>query len=422
VTGRASVCTRRALPALAALLLALAFALSAASAPARAAIPPAPTLSAPSAAVFEASTGEPVLGRAAGQRRMIASTTKLMTALVTVSSLELDHVCTAPPYSASPLETQIGLRAGERMRVRDLLRALLLPSANDAAATLAVCVAGTRGAFVARMNRRAQQLGLAHTHFSTPVGLDDARNYSTAADLVRLGIAVRSEAFLRTTTDLPRATLRSGDRVRTVVNRNALVLDVPWVDGLKTGHTTTAGYVLVASGTRRDTTFVAAVLGDPSEAARNADALALLRWAFASFRVVTPVTKGEVLARPAVTHRPDEHVAVVARRTDRELLRRDARVRVVVDAPSELEGPLPSGAVVGTATVRANGREIARVPLVTAAPVPEVGLLEQAGRALDDPGSLVLILAVLGGAATLLVRARGARRRRERRRADMEAA
>jgi serine-type D-Ala-D-Ala carboxypeptidase (penicillin-binding protein 5/6) len=411
---------RRALAALAAALT-LVVAAGFAPAPAPAAIPPAPSLSAPSAAVFEASTGEPLLGRAAGARRMIASTTKLMTALVAVSSLELDDVCVAPPYAASPLETQIGLRAGERMRVRDLLRALLLPSANDAAAALAVCVAGSRTAFVARMNARARALGLDHTRFSTPVGLDDAGNYSTAADLVRLALAVRADAFLRATMDLPRATLASGDRVRTVVNRNTLVLDVPWVDGVKTGHTSAAGYVLFASGTRRGTTFVAAVLGDPSEAARNADALALLRWAFASFRVATPVGEGDVMAQAAVKHRPDEHVDVVAARSVRELVRRDARVRLVVEAPDELEGPLPPRTVVGSAIVRANGRAIARVPLVTARSVPEVGLLEQLGRALDDPGSLVVILALLGGAATLLVRARGARRR-ERRRADMEAA
>jgi D-alanyl-D-alanine carboxypeptidase (penicillin-binding protein 5/6) len=221
--------------------------------------------------------------------------------------------------------------------------------------------------------------------------------------------------------DMRSAVLRSGDHVRTVVNRNTLVQQVPWVDGVKTGHTNAAGYILVASGTRRGTTFVATVLGDPSESARNADALALLRWAFASFRVATPVARGAVYARPAVKHRPDEHVDVVATRDVRELLRRDVRVRLVIDVPRALEGPLPRHAVVGSATVRADGRAIARVPLVTRAPVPEVGLLEQAGRALDGPGSLIAIVAFLGGAAILLVRARVARRR-ERRRADMEAA
>src|SRR5690606_10167606 len=105
-------------------------------------------------------TGEPVFGRGAGEHRMIASTTKMMTALVTVANAPLTRVCTAPPYPAAPVESQIGLRAGERMTVADLLRALMLPSANDAAATLAVCVAGSRAAFIGRMNRRARALGL----------------------------------------------------------------------------------------------------------------------------------------------------------------------------------------------------------------------------------------------------------------------
>ena len=307
------------------------------------------------------------------------------------------------------------------MRVRDLLRAVLLPSANDAAATLAVCVAGSRPAFVARMNARARQLGLDHTHFSTPIGLDDPGNYSTAADLVRLAIAAR-EGAVPARDDGP-AQRRAAQRrpPRTVVNRNTLVQRVPWVDGVKTGHTNAAGYILVASGTRAGTTFVAAVLGDPSEGARDADALALLKWAFASFRVATPVRRGGVYAHPAVKHRPDDHVDVVAVRDVRELVRRDARVRLVIDVPRELEGPLPPRAVVGSATVRANGRAIARVPLVTRERVPEVGLLEQAGRALDGPGSLIAVAALLAGAGALFLRARGARRR-ERRRADMEAA
>jgi serine-type D-Ala-D-Ala carboxypeptidase (penicillin-binding protein 5/6) len=391
------------------------------TAPAAAGIPAPPPLSASAAAVFEASTGEPLFGRAGGQRRLIASTTKLMTALVTVASVRGDRVCTAPPYFASPLETQIGLRAGERMRVRDLLRALLLPSGNDAAATLAVCVAGSREAFVERMNVRARQLGLHNTHFATPIGLDDPANYSSAADLARMAIAARADAFLRQTMDMPYATLRSGDRARTVANRNLLVHQVPWVNGVKTGHTNAAGYILVVSGTRDGTTFVASVLGEPSEAARTADGLALLRWAFASYRVATPVRTGVVYARPAVKHRPDERIAVAAARDVRELVRRDARISLVLDVPRELEGPLPRRAVVGSATVRANGRAIARVALVTARPVPEVGLLEQVGRGLDDPGSLVVIVVLLGGAAIVFARARGARRR-ERRRADMEAA
>jgi len=405
--------------ALAALLASALCMLAPASAPAR--VAPAPPLSAPAAAVFESSTQTPLFGRAAGQRRLIASTTKVMTALVAVASAPLDRICTAPPYAAGPLEVVIHLRPGERMRLRDLLRATLLPSANDAAATVAVCVGGSRAAFVARMNARARQFGLGHTHFATPVGLDEPGNYSTADDLARLAIAARRDAFLRQTMDLPRALLRSGDHVRVVVNRNALVREVPWANGVKTGHTNAAGYILAASGTRHGVTFVATVLGDPSEAASDADALALLKWAFASFRVVAPVRRGAVYARPAVKLSPGQHVDVVAARSVRAAVARDARVRLVVDVPKVLAGPIPARAIVGGVTVRANGRAVARVPLVTRTAVRKVGLLAQLGRRLDGPGSLIAIVALLGGAVAMLVRARGARRR-QRRRADMETA
>jgi D-alanyl-D-alanine carboxypeptidase (penicillin-binding protein 5/6) len=399
-------------------LVALLLAFAAPAAPA--ALPPAPKLSAPAAAVFEGSTGRPIYGLGAGNRRLIASTTKMMTALVTVESLPLNRVCAAPPYAATPLETQIGLRPGERMAVRDLLRALLLPSANDAAATLAVCAAGSIPAFVQRMNERARELGLAQTRFSTPVGLDSPTNYSTAADLVRIAIELRRNPFLRRTVDLRSARLHTGALPRTVVNRNGLVQSVPWVDGVKTGHTNAAGYLLVASATRRGLTFVTAVAGEPSESARDADALALLGWAYASYAFSTPVKARGILARPKLKYRDDERIDVIAARTVRALLRRDTRVHVAIRAPEELQGPLPRHAVVGTATVRAGGRVLARVPLVTRFAVPEVGLLERAGNLVARPGSLIAIVAIVGGAVAVLLRRR--HRSRRSRPADMETA
>ena len=393
--------------------------------PAPAAARPAPPrLSAPAAAVFEASTGQPLYGRAAGQRRLIASTTKLMTVLVARRALSLGRVCVAPPYTAGPLESQIGLHAGERMSVHDLLIAAMLPSANDAANALAVCAAGSRAAFVARMDAQARALHLRHSHFTTPVGLDQPGNFASPADLVRLAIDVRRDGFLRRVMDLPRARLRSGARPRTVVNRNTLVGEVPWVNGVKTGHTNAAGYILVASGTRDGLTFVDAVLGDPTEGTRDADALALLKWAFASYRLAAPVARGQVEARPSVKFRPGDHVDVVAARAVRFPIARELMPRVELRVPHELAGPLPRGARVGTLTVRVGRRVVARVALLTARPVPVVGLPERLGRAIARPGSLVAIAAVLAGAAILFGRRRCRRRegRRERRRADMEAA
>ena len=154
-----------------------------------------PRVQAKAAIVVEGSTGDVLYEKNADQRRSIASTTKLMTVLVALQKTDLDDVFSASNYHASAAESQLGLRPGERMSVRDLLRATLLPSANDAAATIAVGTMGSTKSFVAEMNRRAQVLGLSNTHYTTPIGLDNAGNYSSARDLARLAIRLRGYEF-----------------------------------------------------------------------------------------------------------------------------------------------------------------------------------------------------------------------------------
>jgi D-alanyl-D-alanine carboxypeptidase (penicillin-binding protein 5/6) len=392
-----------------ALLLALAAALAAA-APA-AAQGGAPDVRAPSAIVIEASTGDVAYAKRASQKRSVASTTKLMTALLSAESVALDDVLEAAPYSPAPAESVVGLRTGERMTVRDLLRALMLPSANDAAVTLATGISGTVPGFVEEMNRRAKELGLRDTSYANPVGLDEEGNRSSARDLVRLAAVLRRNDFLRRTTDLPRATLTSGSRRRTVLNRNRLVRQVPEVDGVKTGRTQQAGYVLVGSATRGGVTVISAVLGEPSEAARDADSLALLRYGLGRYRRATLVRRGATLARADLKYR-DEQVRLVAGRSISRVLRRGRRATVRVSgAPSELDGPLNAGARVGTVEVRERGRVVARTPLVTATPVEEAGLSTRLASMLGRPLTLVLIALVLACTVLLvLLRRRVVRR------------
>lgn len=334
-----------------------------------------PALRAKAAVVVEASTGDVLLTRNSRQRRSMASTTKLMTALVTLERADLDDVFSAADYGAAAVESQIGLRAGERMTVRDLLRALLLPSANDAAATLAEGTLGTRAAFVAEMNRRAAALGLRDTRFSNPIGLDDALNYSSARDLARLAIRLRRNEFFRRTVGLPRALLRSGARKRTVINRNALVRSYGFVNGVKTGYTRRAGYVLIGSATRRGVTVVSVVMGDPSERARNEDSLALLRYGLRSYEARTILPQGRILGSVPLKFLDDHEVPVVAGDTFKRVVRVGERTSVsVTGLPKELDGPLPRGTKVATAIVRKDGKELERVPVVTARPVAEAGL------------------------------------------------
>jgi D-alanyl-D-alanine carboxypeptidase (penicillin-binding protein 5/6) len=402
---------RALLIALAALLLAAA---PAAAQTGSGAATKAPSVRAPSAILVEPATGDVVFQRGAQKARPIASTTKLMTALLTLERADLDDVVTTVPYSAAPAESVIGLRAGERMTIRDLLRALLLASANDAAATLATRVAGSRPAFVRLMNRRAKQLGLKQTQFANPIGLDDPSNHGSAADLVKLALILRKNEFFRETTDRPRATLRSGSRPRTIVNRNLLVRDVGFVNGVKTGHTSSAGYILVGSATRDGVTVISAVLGDPSEAARDQDTLALLRYGLRSYRVSRAVGKGQVMQRAGLKYR-DGDVALVSAGAVRRTVRRGEKLSVrLVDAPDEIEGPLPKGARVGTIAVRQRGRTVANVALVTGAAVPEASLTQRLGHFLSSTSSIVLIVALLVCSLQLVLLRRRAVRRRQR--------
>jgi serine-type D-Ala-D-Ala carboxypeptidase (penicillin-binding protein 5/6) len=300
----------------------------------------------------------------------------------------------------------------------------MLPSADDAAEDLAYNVGdGSVRRFVAMMNARARQLGLRRTHYSTPVGLDTAGNYSSAADLVKLADydLTHSKYFARIVAQRS-AVLRSGSEVRVVVNRNDLVGAVPWIDGVKTGHTNGAGYVLVAAGHRDGMTLLSAVLGTDSEQARDSNTLALLGYGFDNFRLQTPVHAGEVLARPTVRDRPGVHVPVDAARTFTRVLARQTRLRTRIEIAHELVGPLPSRAVVGTAVVLADGRPIARIPLVLRAALPAVSGLAIAARFITRPLMLSLIVLAL---ALITMMALAARRRRRRTRAprrELEAA
>lgn len=413
-------------PGRSALALATVLASVVLAGPAPAAAQSPPRISSPSAIVVEASTGDVAYGRRANERRQIASTTKMMTALVSRSDLPLSRTLRAAPYAALPIESKIDLRTGEPMRVSDLLRALMLESANDAAVTLAVGAAGSRAAFVREMNARARQLGLENTRFANPVGLDDPRNYSTAADLVTLATAVRRDAFLRRVVSLPRARLRTGDRPRTVENRNTLVRE-GFANGVKTGRTNRAGYILVGSKTRNGITVVSAVLGAPSESARDADSRALLSWALDRYRRERVLKGGTVIATVPIRYR-DTQVGVIPTREISRVVPIGERLDVrVTGLPDEVDGPLPAGSPAGLAVVSQAGREIARVQLVTAETVPEAGLWLQAKAAMEGRWWIpaVLGLALLGTLFALVLRRRAAHRRRleaERRRVSREEA
>jgi D-alanyl-D-alanine carboxypeptidase (penicillin-binding protein 5/6) len=375
-----------------------------------------PGLRARAAILVSESTGQVLYASNANLELPIASTTKLMTALLTLEHVpSLNTMFTAPDYYAAPGDSQIGLHPGERMSVHDLLLALLIPSADDAAQDLAYNVGGHSVArFIGMMNARARELGLSQTHYSTPSGLDTPGNYSTAADLVKLSTyLLEHNRWFGNIVKLQHAFLHTGSHPRYILSTNTLLSKVPWLSGVKTGHTAAAGYVLIGSGSRDGMSLVSAVLGTDSEAARNSNTLTLLDYGFSGFRLARPVVSGTVVARPTVSDSPGMRVNVVAVGNVSEIVARTASVTTRVNVPRQLAGPLRKHAVVGSVVVSSGRRVLDRVPVELTRALPAVGVLTLVGRFLTHPSTLILLVVLIGGIGVLLRRRRGTRRRVE---------
>jgi D-alanyl-D-alanine carboxypeptidase (penicillin-binding protein 5/6) len=381
------------------------------AAPAHAKTPACPDgVHAPSAIVVEVSTGTVACARAADRRRPVGSATKLMTALLALERAKLSDVFTASGYRPAPIESKIGLSPGERMKVSDLLRGLLAESGNDAAATLAKGIGGSQRNFVRLMNQRARRLGLSNTHYENPIGLDAEGNYSSARDLVTLATIDRTNTFFKKVVDSPSVDLKTGDHPRRFANRNRLVVKHPFVNGVKTGHTGQAGYVLVGSASRNGIQLVSAVLDAPSEDARDADTMALYAWAFGRFQRIRATVKGDAMASVPIRFRQGAELKLVAARTVRRIVPRGRReaVSVRVFAPDEVSGPIRSGKRLGRAEVRQGGRLVATVPLIAGAAVPSADIAQRTKSWAGRPWVLVGGLAAIVGTFLL------ARRRRLR--------
>jgi D-alanyl-D-alanine carboxypeptidase (penicillin-binding protein 5/6) len=413
---------RRAAGTSAALLTALALS----AAPAQAAkAPDCPdSVKAPSAIVIEVTTGTVACARQADKERSIGSTTKLMTALLTLEEAKLSDTFKASSYRPSPIESQIGLQPGERMKVSDLMRGLLLESGNDAAMTLAQGVSGSTKAFVREMNRRARKLGLTHTHYDNPIGLDGPGNYSSARDLVTLATVLRTNAFFKKIVDSPSGTLKTGVRPRTFRNRNTLIGKYPFVNGVKTGHTRGAGYVLVGSASRNGVQLVSAVLATPSEAARDNDTMALYKWAFPRFQRIRAVIEGRPMATAKIRYRGGAELRLVADRTVRRIVQRGHRdvVSLKVDAPSVVEGPIRSGQRLGHVEVRQGGKTVATVALIAQAAVPAANTAQRTKAAAGSPWLIIGVASALLLATVLLAARRRVRSTRGRRTRQTSAA
>jgi serine-type D-Ala-D-Ala carboxypeptidase (penicillin-binding protein 5/6) len=339
----------------------------------------APQLQSRSWGVIDARTGDVLASHALDEPLPIASTTKLMTAYVAMKDMPLDKVVRAEPYEAEYGESLMDLRAGQQISVRDLLYGLILLSGNDAAHTLAIAAAGSEARFVAQMNRYAAALGLAQTHYSNPIGLDEKGNYSSAGDLMTLTRHLLREPAFAKIADARSAVLRSVHPRRRIESINELLQMAPWVTGVKTGHTFGALYVLVGSGQRHGISLISTVVGAWTDEERFDGNLALLEWGFSQYRHKLPIRRGQDLADPEIRYSGGQ-LPLRAERTVAVGVRRGQQLQVRVEAPGEVEGPLRRGAKLGRASVYVEGRKVGSVSLRAGRTVEEASAFDR-GRA-----------------------------------------
>ena len=245
--------------------------------------------SAQGAILIEASGGHVIYEHDADRRLPMASTTKIMTALCAIESCELDRKVKVSPAAVGVEGSSVYLQAGEELTMEDLLYALMLASANDAATAIAIEVAGSVESFAEKMNERARALGCENTHFTNPHGLDNEEHYTSARDLARITAAALENDTFRTIVSTYKHTIPiPGGGVRMLLNHNRLLRTEEDVIGVKTGFTRRSGRCLVTAAERDGVTVIAVTLSDPDD---WRDHSAMLEHGLASYRC-------EILAEP----------------------------------------------------------------------------------------------------------------------------
>ena len=362
-------------------LLAAALAMSGISVTASAA---PENVSAVSAIVIEADTGTSLWEKNADEHRAMASTTKIMTALLTIEAGDLDREFTVDPFAILVEGTSMGLREGDRVSRRDLLYGILLPSGNDAANAAAVSVSGSISSFVKLMNSRAKELGLSDTQFVTPSGLDAQGHYTTARDLAKLtAFAMKNEVF-REVVACKSAEVEFGNPPykRTLYNSNKMLKRYDGAIGVKTGFTDNARRCLVSAAERDGVTLIAVTLnaGDDWN-----DHTKMLDYGFTQVRAYPLETA--CVSRVAVAGTGQSGGGHAEPRTLALTPEQRTRLTREVYLPGFVYGSVERGRELGMIRFLLDGQTIAECPLLadSAVDVPE-----------NEPGFFESILARLG--------------------------
>ena len=356
------------------------------SAAAAVVIPPPPTVSAKGYILIDFHTGKVIAEQNADIQLPPASLTKMMTSYIIGNELALGNIKETDLVTISenawaknfPDSSKMFIEVGKQVSVHDLNRGIIVQSGNDACVAMAEHIAGSEGAFASMMNLHAEKLGMTSSHFVNSHGLQDADHYTSPRDM-----AILSSALIK---DVPSEYEIYKEKEFTYndikqYNRNSLLWDKSLnVDGIKTGHTSDAGYSLVASATQGDMRLISVVMGTESERARKMENKKLLKYGFRFFETVTPYKAGDSF----VTHRifmGDKDTVELGIDQDTPITIPRGQVKNLkanFELDKKLEAPLAKGQVVGKLYLQLEGEDVAEYPLVTLQEVQEGGFFDKA--------------------------------------------
>ncbi len=347
--------------------------------------PPPPNVDGEGFVLMDFDTGHVIASKNADMRVFPASLTKMMTTYVIGKELEAGNISMDDEVTISenawakkfPDSSKMFIEVGTQVKVADLIRGIIIQSGNDACVAMAEHVAGSEDAFASMMNAHAQSLGMTGSHFVNSHGLHDPEHYVTPSDMAILSRALVSET--RKIYDIYSEKEFSYNGIKQY-NRNSLLWDKSLnVDGIKTGHTSDAGYSLITSAKQGDMRLIAVVMGTDSERSRKVENKKLLRYGFRFYETVTPYEAGKSFVAHRIYMGDRDTVDLgINQATPITIPRGQAEnLEANFELDQKLEAPLAKGEVVGTLYLQLEGKDVANYPLVTLQEVNEGSLLDR---------------------------------------------
>jgi len=350
------------------------------------------SISSPSVILTDAKTGRTIFEKNADARRPVASVTKVMTILLTLEAIDegrmaLQDQVTVSPYASSMGGSQVFLDANKRYPVHDLIKSVIVASANDAAVALAEHMDGSHEAFVRRMNDRAVQLGLENTHYVNCTGLPAQGHYTTARDVALLSAQLdRHPLYYEFSTIWMDEISHPGGRKTQLTNTNRLVRFYPGCDGYKTGSTNEARYCISATAEKNGLRLIAVVLGADAGQTRFDEARSMLEYGFSAYQRFSPVKEGDALGMqvPVRLGGSDSVTAVSGGGCDM-LIKKGTQneISLEVSLVESIHAPVKKGDMLGEIRVMQKGGIVQRIPAVAGETVELPGMVHALVRIRD---------------------------------------